>query len=178
MKIIKESNEDDEEGTSIINYIYEIEVPVSIQGVDLNIKKEYINDEQYRKLLNTYENYINLNLDIEDINYQQLLNNDIEIYGSIRIYNDVLTISNVSIPKDLEESEVKVIFGNYLTDVYISSYENVTIELNPEEYNDFYSEEISNGEIEPKDENDKNEKLSIEMELQLELDKIKIIKNN
>ncbi len=175
LKLIHEDS--DNFNSTNISKVYEIEVPIRIEGLDIEIPEELIDKNDLNNLFKKYELYINDNIDIDNDDYQVLVNNDIEIIDGVTISKELLKIQCVSIPIDLTESEVKSIVSNYLTSSYLSPYEDLVIEVTPEQYNELYSEEISNGEISPRSiENKEAEKLSVNVELVLELDKLKIIK--
>lgn len=175
IKLIKEDTNEDKPA-NIMN-VYKIEVPVKIEGTDIEIPEDYIDINNYYELLKKYESYVNENLDIDDENYQILLDEDIEIIENIIISKDLLKFNSISIPKDLTEQEIKSIISNYLSSAYLSSYEELVINVTPTEFNELYSKEISNGEIEARlTKNNEPEKLSINVELVLELDKIRISK--
>lgn len=175
LKLIKEDSNNSDKENTIVSKVHSIEVPIRIEGVDYEIPEDCIDSTNLRKLLDKYESYINDNLDIEDENYQILLNNDIEIIEDVIIINNLLKLGMVSIPEDLVESEVKSIISDYLTSSYMSPYEDLVITVNAEQYNQIYSEEISNGEVKPMHSSEETKKLSVNMELQLELEKIKIM---
>lgn len=183
IKIINEDKEDNDEDTDDktkpINKIYDIEVPVNISATELNLEnidlEDLKNKPYYLDLLKRYEDKVNKNINLENSKYQILLDNDMEIIGEALIVNNLLKISTISIPIILNEEEIKVIISNFLTECYMDSYENLIIEVTPEEYNEIYAEEISNRKIKQCLKNKENQKLLVNMELELELDKLKII---
>ena len=184
IKIIKESkdevtNEDDDKSRPI-NIIYDIEVPVDISATDINLEnvdlQSTVNRPYYLDLLKRYEDRINNNIDLENNKYQVLLDNDIEIFGEATIINNLLKVSMISIPNYLSEEKIKIIMSDFLTDCFMDSYEELIVKVTPEEYNKLYAEEISNGEIKKCPENKDYEKLLVNMELELNLDKLKVIK--
>lgn len=183
IKIIKEdknsNDEDTDDKTKPINKIYDIEVPVNISATELNLEnidlEDLKNKPYYLDLLKRYEDKVNKNIDLENSKYQILLDNDIEIIGETIIVNNLLKISTISIPIILSEDEIKVIMSNFLTECYMNSYEDLIVEVTPEEYNEIYAEEISNRKIKPSLKNKENQKLLVNMELELKLDKLKII---
>lgn len=182
IKIIKEEKEmtenDSDDKSGPINIVYDIEVPVTISATEVNLQNIDIdstkNRPAYMDLLKRYENRITNNIDLENSKYQILLDNDMEIIGDVIIQNSLLKIQMVSIPRQLVEDEIKSIITDYLTECYMDPYEDLIIRATPEEYNSLYAEEISNNEIKPLTK--EYEKLLINMELELELDKIKINK--
>lgn len=183
IKIIKEdkksNDEDTDDKTEPINKIYDIEVPVDISATELNLEnidlEDLKNRPYYLDLLKRYEDKVNKNIDLENSKYQILLDNDIEIIGETIIVNNLLKISTISIPIILSEDEIKVIMSNFLTECYMNSYEDLIVEVTPEEYNEIYAEEISNRKIKPCLKNKENQKLLVNIELELKLDKLKII---
>ena len=184
IKIIKESkdeviNEDDDK-LKPINIIYDIEVPVNISATEINLENidldSTVNRPYYSDLLKRYEDKVNNNINLENNEYQTLLDNDMEIIGEATIRNDLLKISTISIPNYLNEEQIKIIISNFLTDCFMDSYEDLIVKVTPEEYNELYAEEISNGEIKKCSKNKDYEKLLVNMELELNLEKLKIIK--
>lgn len=184
IKIIKEdknsNDEDTDDKTKPINKIYDIEVPVNISATELNLEnidlEDLKNRPYYLDLLKRYEDKVNKNIDLENSKYQILLDNDIEIIGETIIVNNLLKISTISIPIILSEEKIKIIMSDFLTDCFMDSYEELIVKVTPEEYNKLYAEEISNGEIKKCPENKDYEKLLVNMELELNLDKLKVIK--
>lgn len=184
IKIIKEdknsNDEDTDDKTKPINKIYDIEVPVNISATELNLEnidlEDLKNRPYYLDLLKRYEDKVNKNIDLENSKYQILLDNDIEIIGETIIVNNLLKISTISIPIILSEEKIKIIMSDFLTDCFMDSYEELIVKVTLEEYNKLYAEEISNGEIKKCPENKDYEKLLVNMELELNLDKLKVIK--